>query len=150
MSQSLANILVHLIFSTKNRQPTIHDDIRDELHAYLTGILKAYECKSVIVNTEPEHAHLLFALSKKHALSEIVEEVKKGSSKWLKTKGPRYANFYWQGGFGAYSVSESQLETVIYYIANQHEHHKKISFQEELRALFELNGITYDERYLWD
>jgi REP element-mobilizing transposase RayT len=150
MSQSLAKILVHLIFSTKNRQPLIHDDIRDELHAYLIGILQVYESPSLITNSEPDHAHILFSLSKKHALAEIVEEVKKGSSKWIKTKGRSYANFYWQGGYGAFAVSESDRDQVIQYIANQHEHHKKVTFQDELRTLLTLNGIEFDERYLWD
>ena len=120
MSQSLSNIVVHLVFGTKNRQPILRDDIRDELHAYLIGILKAYGCKPIITNSEPEHVHQLFVLSKTHALSFVIEKVKNGSSKWLKTKGLWYAKFYWQDGFGAFSVSESDVESVKRYIANQH------------------------------
>ena len=143
MGQSLVKILVHLVFSTKYSQPIIMDDIRDELHAYISGILKAYDCKPLITNSEPDHAHVFFSLSKKYALSKVVEEIKRGSSIWIKTKGPKYELFYWQVGFGAFSVSQSDFGAV-------REHHLKISFQDELRALYELNGIEYDERYLWE
>jgi len=150
MSQSLAQILVHLVFSTKDRHPLIHDDIRGELHAYLSGILRAHESPALMINTEPDHAHILFSLSKKRALADVVEEVKKGSSKWIKSRGPAYTGFYWQGGYGAFAVSESHREEVIRYIAHQREHHRQTTFMEELRTLFTLNGIVYDERYLWD
>ncbi|MEI7833577.1 MAG: IS200/IS605 family transposase [bacterium] len=150
MSQSLANIVVHLVFSTKYRQPVIMDGIRGELHAYIIGILRKYDCCSIIINSELDHVHILFSLSKNQALSKIVEEIKRGSSKWLKTKDAKYANFYWQGGYGAFSVSQSQIETVTFYIANQREHHENTSFQDEMRALFVHNGITFDERHLWD
>lgn len=150
MPQSLVNNLVHLIFSTKNRQPIIQDDVREELHAYIIGILKAYESPSLITNSERDHVHVFFALSKKQRLIDVVEEVKKGSSRWIKSKGIAYAHFYWQGGYGAYSVGETQREEVMRYIANQREHHHKMTFQEELRTLLTLNGILFDERYLWD
>jgi len=150
MSQSLSKLLVHLVFSTKNRQPLIHDDIREELHAYLIGILKAYDSPSLITNTMPDHGHILFSLSKNRALAEVIKEVKNGSSLWIKSKGLAYAHFYWQGGYGAFAVSEADREEVMRYIANQQEHHRHISFQDELRALFKANGIEFDERYLWD
>lgn len=150
MAQSLAKLMVHLVFSTKNRHPFIQDDVRGELHAYIIGILHAHESPSICTNSESDHMHILFSLSKKRALAEVVEEVKKGSSKWLKTKGNAYRDFYWQGGYGAFAISESQRNEVIHYIANQRQHHHKVSFQDELRMLYKLNGIEFDERYLWD
>ncbi len=139
-----------LIFSTKYRRSLIHDDIRDELHGYLVGILQAWDSPSIITNTEPDHAHVFFTLSKTHTLAEVIEAVKKSSSKWIKEKGPEYADFYWQTGYGAYAVSEGDRHAVIRYIANQREHHRTVSFQDELRTLFQENGIKFDERYLWD
>jgi REP element-mobilizing transposase RayT len=94
--------------------------------------------------------HALFSLSKNHALKKIVEEVKKGSSKWMKSEAPRIADFYWQAGYGAFSVSQSNVESVLRYIENQEEHHRKITFQDELRELFRRNGVEFDERYVWD
>jgi len=149
MAQSLSKMLVHLIFSTKDRGQMITDDIRDELHAYLVGIFKAYQSPSIIINSVADHVHVLFILSKNHALADIIEEVKKSSSKWVKTKGYQYASFAWQGGYGAFSVSESDCEAVKQYIAKQQEHHREVTFQEELRALLDRNGIAYDERYIW-
>jgi putative transposase len=148
MSQSLTKILIHLVFSTENRRPLIWDVIRGELQAYTIGIFKALESPSLITNFEAEHGHILFSLSKKQALAKVVEEVKKGTSKWIKSKGRDYSNFYWQGGYGAFAVSESEKEEVMRYITNQQEHHRKVTFLEELRNLFEQNGIAYDERYL--
>ncbi|MHB9134315.1 MAG: IS200/IS605 family transposase [Armatimonadota bacterium] len=150
MSQSLSQLLVHLVFSTKHRVPMLHDDIRDELHAYTIGILRHYESPSIITNSVEDHGHILFSLSKNYALAKIIEEVKKGTSKWLKTKGPSYASFYWQTGYGAFSVSPGDVEEVKRYIANQQEHHRTVSFQDELRALLRQYGIEFDERYLWD
>jgi len=149
MPQSLANMLVHLIFSTEDRRPFIRDEIRGELHAYCAGIFKACQSPSLIINSRPEHAHALFSLSKNWSLADVVEEVKKGSSKWIKSKGYEYRDFYWQGGYGAYALSEDDKEDVIRYIANQEAHHREVLFQDELCTLFDLNGVEYDERYLW-
>lgn len=150
MPQSLSRLMVHLVFSTRGRQRSIQDDLRGELHAYLVSVFQAYDSPSLITNSEPDHVHSLFVLSKTRALAQVVEAVKTSSSKWMKSKGPAYAHFYWQGGYGAYAVSESQREEVMRYIANQREHHQRMSFQHELRTLFQLNGVAYDERYLWE
>src|SRR5438552_560487 len=130
MAQSLAKILIHLIYSTKNREPLLADNIREELHRYTAGILKEWESPAILINSVEEHVHVLFSLSKNHAVSKIVEEAKKGSSKWLKTKAASLANFHWQNGYGAFSVSQSAVEGVRKYVANQKEHHHKKTFPE--------------------
>jgi putative transposase len=150
MSQSLAKILVHLTFSTKERRPLIRDEEREKLHAYMIGILENLKSPSLRTNSVNDHVHILFSLSKNHSLAHIVGEVKESSSAWLKKENPSYRDFYWQGGCAAFSVSESQAETVRRYIQNQPEHHKKVSFQDELRSLFKKHNVPYDERYVWD
>ncbi len=150
MAQSLAKIYVHLIFSTKERERTLPDEIRPELHAYMGGILKGLGCSAIEINTEPDHAHVLFLLSRTEALSNIVGHLKKSSNDWLREQDPQLAQFFWQAGFGAFSVSQSQIADVRVYIRNQREHHRVRSFQEEIRAFLKAYEVEYDERYLWD
>ena len=150
MAQSLAQILLHIIFSTKHRQPLIDAFIADELHAYIGGICRSQECIPLKVGGHDDHIHLFTTLSRKLPVMDLLEEVKKHSSKWIKTKGDNYADFYWQDGYAAYSVSPSEVPDVIRYIENQKEHHKTIGFQDECRMLYKLNGIEWDERYVWD
>jgi REP element-mobilizing transposase RayT len=150
MSQSLAKNILHLIFSTKNRQPLITPEIRPDLHSYIGGILRHWESPAILMNSVADHIHILFCLSKNHALKVLVEEVKKGSSKWIKTKGREFDQFYWQAGYGAFSVSQSGVTAVCRYIENQESHHRRLSFQDELRAFLRKYGIEYDERYVWD
>src|SRR5262245_40052160 len=116
----------------------------------MSGILSDCESSPIIVETVADHAHLLFCLSKNHALSKVVEEVKKGSSRWIKTKGKRYANFHWQSGYGAFSVSQSNVARVRRYIADQEEHHRKRTFQDEFLAFLRRHAVEFDERYVWD
>jgi REP element-mobilizing transposase RayT len=150
MSQSLVKNLVHLVYSTKHRQPWIAKNHRDSLYAYQAGIFKEWSSPALVIGGVEDHVHTLFSLSKNHALKKIVEEVKTGSSKWMKNEGPRTPDFYWQGGYAAFSVSQSNVEVVKRYIENQEEHHCKMTFQDELRALFQRHGIEFDERYVWD
>lgn len=150
MSQSLVNNLVHLIYSTKHREPLIPEEFFDGLYAYQAGTFKQWESPAIVIGGIEDHVHALFSLSKNHALKKIVEEVKKGSSKWMKTDGPKKKNFYWQNGYAAFSVSKSNASQVKEYIQNQREHHRTMTFQEELRALFDRHQIEYDERYVWD
>lgn len=150
MPQSLASILVHLVFSTKHRQPLIKPEIEEELFKYLCGILRKYESPVIAINGVADHVHILIALSRKIALSGLLEEVKKSSSKWIKTKGENYRNFYWQNGFGAFSIGQSAVEALKEYIAKQKEHHRKKTFQDEFREFLKLYNIEYDERYVWD
>jgi REP element-mobilizing transposase RayT len=150
MPQSLVKNLVHLVYSTKHREPLITREFKDSLYAYQAGIFKQWESPAIIIGGIEDHVHALFSLSKNHALKKIVEEVKKGSSKWMKTDGPKNKNFYWQHGYAAFSVSPSNVPQVKEYIRNQEEHHRKTTFQDELRALFDRHQIEYDERYVWD
>ena len=150
MSQSLAKLWIHLIFSTKGRKPFLDAVVRSELHPYLATVLKGMDSPALIINSVEDHAHVLFHLSKKHALCDVVEEAKKSTSKWLKSKGDPYASFYWQGGYAAFSVSQSNVEEVRRYIERQPEHHRRLNFQDELRAFFKRYQIEYDERYVWD
>lgn len=138
------------MFSTKHRQPLIHEPIDQELHAYLAGICKKLECPPVKVGGYTDHIHILCMLSKKIALMKLLEEIKSHSSKWMKTKGDELKDFYWQNGYGAFSVNPAEVDVVIKYIANQKEHHTKKTFQEEYRAFLDKYQVEYDERYVWD
>ena len=150
MPQSLAKILVHIIFSTKGRTPVIAPEVRHELNAYIVGILANLRCPSILVNSLADHVHILCCLSRTLALAKAVEGAKKGSSKWLKTKAVALRNFHWQNGYGAFSVSQSSVDEVRRYIANQEEHHRRVTFEEEFRAFLDRHGVAYDERYVWD
>jgi REP element-mobilizing transposase RayT len=150
MSQSLAKISIHITFSTKYRQPLIDAAIEPELHAYLGAVCNEMDCQSIKVGGYTDHVHILCFLSRKIPLMDLLEEVKKRSSKWIKTKGNAYDNFYWQGGYGAFAVNPSELDVVIRYIERQHEHHKKKTFQDEFRAFLKKYNVEYDERYVWD
>jgi putative transposase len=148
--QSLASLHIHLVFSTKNRERIITDDVRDSLHAYMATVLHNLGCRPVLINSVEDHPHLLFDLGRTVTVSTAVEEVKKSSSKWIKTQGVEFAAFAWQGGYGAFAVSESNVAAVREYIAAQREHHRKKSFQDEFRAFLERHRIAFDERYVWD
>jgi putative transposase len=150
MPQSLARLHIHLVFSTKNREPLITDMVREPLHRYMATVLQNLGCAPVLINSVEDHAHLLFDLSRTVSASQAVEDVKKTSSKWIKTQGEQFALFAWQSGYGAFAVSESNTEKVREYIANQQEHHKKRTFQEEFRTFLQHHRIIFDERYVWD
>ena len=139
---------VHLIFSTKNRQPWIAPEIRGELHQFLGGILNAQESPVLRVGGTADHVHLFFRMGRKIAFCDLVEEVKKSSSKWMKGKG--CADFYWQNGYGAFGPGETISEALIQYIDRQEEHHRRRGFQDEFRAFLRKHGVDYDERYVWD
>ena len=150
MAQSLSKVYVHITFSTKHRYPFIDNAIEQELWAYLGGICKALECNPIRVGGHSDHVHICCLLSKKITQVKLLEEVKTESSKWIKTKGRQYEKFYWQDGYGIFSVNPYELEKVVNYIDNQREHHKKWSFQEELLAFLKKYNVEYDERYLWN
>jgi REP element-mobilizing transposase RayT len=148
MPQSLARNAIHLIFSTKKREPLIIPDLRTRLFAYLAGTLNELDCPAIEVGGVADHVHILFLLSKTLSLSKAVEEVKKSSSKWAKENGePR---FYWQNGYGAFSVSLSNESKVVQYIAGQEEHHRVRTFEEEFRDFLRRHRMKWDERYVWD
>ena len=150
MGQSLVQNYMHIVFSTKHRQPLITGEIEEELHKYIGGICNRLDCQVLIVGGYVNHIHILCMLSKKIALVKLLEEVKSHSSKWVKTKGKKYEKFYWQDGYGAFSVNPSQVDVVIDYIKNQHIHHQKNTWESEYRSFLIKYNVAYDEKYVWD
>jgi putative transposase len=149
MPQSLAYLLVHLVFSTKNRVAFLQSQqLRSEAHAYLTATLRGLNCEPVQVGGVSDHVHLLFGLSRTVSVADVVKQVKTSSTKMVREK--RHHAFSWQTGYGAFSVSESNKSAVIDYIINQEMHHRKMTFQEEIRALLSKHSMRFDERYVWD
>ena len=148
MSQSLAKNYIHLIFATKYRENIIKQTDLSELYAYITGILNHIDCPMICIGGTTNHVHVLCVLNKNMALSKMVEEVKRSSSKWIKSKDPFYRQFGWQNGYGAFSVSQSKVEIVVKYIQNQEEHHKKMQFVDELKMFLREYGVEYKEEYL--
>ena len=149
MPQSFISLPVHMVFSTKNRQPLISDELRTRLVEYMGGTFRAHDCALLAAGGMPDHVHLLVSLSKQTAVSDILREVKASSSKWMHDTFPEQAGFAWQSGYGAFGVSHSNLPAVKRYIAHQAEHHRRQSFQEEFIAFLKRHEIPYDERYLW-
>jgi putative transposase len=150
MPQSLAKIYIHLVYSTKNRVNLIDEEIEKELFPYIAKIFRENDSPSLAINAAGNHVHSIFLLSRKVALCDVIEEVKKSSSKWIKTKGAQYKKFYWQNGYGAFSVSQSHVDAVKKYIARQKIHHRKRSFTVEYLELLEKYKVQFDERYVWD
>ena len=151
MPQSLAQIYIHLAWSTKNRAPFLKDPtIRGEMHAYLAGACKNMDCPSLKVGGVEDHVHVACRLSRKISVADLIRRLKKESSKWIKERDPSLRDFYWQEGYGAFSVSPSHVEALQNYIANQEEHHRKEDFKEEFRRLLKKYKVEYNERYVWD
>jgi len=150
MPQSLANIYVHLIFSTKERFPFLSPEVRPDLHSYMSTVLANLNSPAVLINSVEDHVHILFNMGRTVTLAQVVEDVKKSSSKWIKTQRLSFSKFAWQAGYGGFSVSESNTPKVANYIQNQEEHHRVKSFQEEYREFLTKHKIQYDERYVWD
>jgi len=150
MSQSLVKNYLHIIFSTKYRQRLISNAVEDELYAYIGGLCKKMDCQPIKIGGYENHVHILCMLSKMMTLIKLMQEVKSASSRWIKTIHPHLQNFYWQDGYGAFSVNPSETEIVIRYISNQKVHHQKLTFQDEYRAFLKKYGVEYDERYVWD
>ncbi len=156
MPQSLSSVAVHLVFSTKNRMRClVPAEFRRRLDAYIVGILKSSGCVPISTCVVIDHVHMLFLLSRTESVSDVVQIVKGGSSRWIKNHvpdgtDPFLMKFHWQKGYGAFSVSQSMIQKVKEYILHQEEHHKRVSFQEEYRGLLARHNIAYDERYVWD
>lgn len=150
MAQSLAKIYLHIIFSTKNRETLIKPEIEKDLHGYMAGILKNLGCTAIIIGGTTDHVHILNTFSRVITISKMLEVLKKESSKWIKKKGLDYDNFYWQNGYGAFSVSQSKVKNVKKYIENQKSHHRTVSFKEEFIRFLKEYNVEYDERYVWD
>ena len=151
MPQSLVQIYVHIVFSTKDRMPFLKDKaFRERVHAYLAGICNKQDCPAIIVGGVADHVHLFCRLGKQIDISSLIREIKRDSSSWVKEEEPTLSAFYWQSGYGAFSVSPSHVDALKNYIRDQEDHHKTESFQEEFRRLCAKYGVSIDERYVWD
>lgn len=149
MAQSLCKIYTHLIFHIKSISPTLQETDLPRIHAYLAQIIKTTGCIDIKIGGTGDHVHILFLLSKDTCISHVVEEVKRNSSRWLKTIAPYYKTFSWQNGYAAFSVSQSVVERTLEYISNQKEHHKRVSFADEYRSFLQLYNVKFDERYVF-
>lgn len=148
MPQSYVCLPIHVVFSTKNRAPLIQTEWEERLYSYIGGILREEKCVLLAAGGMPDHVHLLVSWSKECSVADVLRVIKTNSSKWIHET--LHADFAWQSGYGAFAVSQSNLDSVKTYIANQKEHHRKMSFKEEFVALLKKHGIPYDERYVWD
>jgi len=150
MAQSLANILLHVVFSTKQRRPWIDVDIETELFKYLATACRTLDCPTHAIGAADDHIHIACSLARTIPVSKLIQEIKQDSSKWTKSKGAKFADFAWQSGYGAFSIGQSQLDDLRAYIANQREHHRQITFQDEFRQICQRYNVELDERYAWD
>lgn len=150
MSQSLSKLYVHLIFHIKSSSETIRDEDKNSIYSYMGSIIKDNESIPILINGTDDHVHILCVMSKNIALSKLTEEIKRHSSRWIKTIHSQYKSFAWQGGYAGFSVSQSLHDKTKNYIRNQEEHHKKMSFKEELILFLKEYGIEYNEQYLWN
>ena len=151
MAQSLAQIYLHVVFSTKHRKRYLQDGpLRSNTHSYLAGICKNLQCPAIIVGGTEDHAHILCRQSKNLSVADLVQNLKRDSSKYVKEQPTGSSAFHWQKGYAAFSVSPSHVEPLIGYIREQEEHHRRESFQDEFRRLLKKYGIEFDERYVWD
>jgi REP element-mobilizing transposase RayT len=151
MPQSLSSVFLHIIFSTKDRFPFLsEEDVRRQVHAFLGGIAKRIHCPPILIGGVSDHVHILIKLGRSVSQADLVKELKRGSNLWIQERFPDIEKFGWQAGYGAFSVSVSNVEAARTYIANQAQHHAKVSFQDEFRAFLEKHGVAFDERYVWD
>jgi putative transposase len=150
MPQSLSKVIVHIIFSTKDRESWLGLDVRPRMHAYLATVCRDLGAEVVRVGGVADHVHIVTTLPRTVSQAQLIEQIKKVSSKWIKKLDARYRGFFWQRGYGAFSVSPSQLEAVVQYVDTQQEHHRTRTFQEEYRELLHKHGLDFDERYVWD
>ena len=151
MPQSLAQIYLHIVFSTKHRKSFLEDNaIREQCHAYLAGVCKNLRCPALIVGGVEDHVHILNRHSKNISVADFLRDLKRSSSEWIKMLNPTLSSFRWQNGYGAFSISPSHVEDVRNYILGQTEHHRHESFKDEFRRLCRKYGVEIDERYVWD
>jgi putative transposase len=150
MPQSLSKVIVHIIFSTKDREPWLGSDVGPRMHAYLATVCRDLGADLVRIGGVADHVHIVTTLPRTVSQAQLIEQIKKVSSKWIKTLDARYRGFFWQRGYGAFSVSPSQLEAVLEYVDTQQEHHRTRTFQKEYRELLRRHGVDFDERYVWE
>jgi putative transposase len=150
MAQSLSKVVLHIIFSTKDRESWLDSDVRPRMHAYLAAVCRDLGAQLVRVGGVADHVHIVTTLPRTLSQAQMIDRIKKVSSKWIKTLDARYRGFFWQRGYGAFSVSPSQLDAVLQYVDTQQDHHRTRTFQDEYRELLRRHGIDFDERYVWD
>jgi REP-associated tyrosine transposase len=150
MSHRFTSLLTHLIFSTKERFPFLDRELSPECYAYLGGIVERLGGRRIVVGGETDHVHLLLDLPATLSLSDCLRTLKSNSSKWIHGKGPERSKFAWQQGYAAVSVSKSGVDGVVRYIEQQHEHHRRVTYQEEVRRFLAEHGMACDERYMWE
>jgi putative transposase len=150
MSQSLADMILHIVFSTKERTPWIQAEIESEFYAYICATCRNLNCPVIQINGMADHIHVLLLLGRTITVSKLISEIKSSSSRWIKAKHSQYHDFTWQGGYGVFSVSRSNIDGVIKYIGLQKVHHKNVTFKDELLAMLKRAQLTFDEKYLWD
>ena len=151
MSQTLSNILIHFVYSTKDRGRWLKTAAhRKEMYALQGKILQDFDCHPILINGMEDHVHLFCDFTRNYTIKKVIGELKTGTSKWIKTKGAAYRDFQWQSSYGAFSVSQSKRSDLLHYIENQEEHHRQKSYQDEFRRLCELHKVPIDERYVWD
>jgi len=150
MPQSLSKVILHIVFSTKNREPWLDSAVRPRMHAYLATICRDVGADFMHVGGVADHVHIVTTLPRTISQAQLIEQMKKASSKWIKALDARYRGFFWQRGYGAFSVSPSQLDSVLEYVSKQQEHHRTRTFQEEYRELLRKHRVDFDERYVWD
>ena len=150
MPQSLSLVIIHVIFSTKERHPFLAPDTRPKLHAYLATVARNIGCEAYRVGGVADHVHLAIRLSRTVTIADLVQELKTSSSKWVKTQSPGLAAFAWQRGYGCFSVGPSDLDPLKAYIDDQEKHHETRTFQDEFRMFLKKYGVEYDEAYVWD
>ena len=150
MAHNYTSLYYHLIFSTKKREPWLRREYRDQVWAYMGGIARKNKMSALMIGGMPDHAHVLLRAKPTFSVSRILQLIKGGSSLWIHETFPKLKQFAWQDGYGAFSVSKSKIPSLIKYIQNQEEHHKRKTFQDEVLELLKLHDIEYDERYIWD
>ena len=150
MPQSLSQVILHIVFSTKDRRPWLDPAIRPRMHAYLATLCRDCDCQAYRVGGAADHVHIAARLARTLSQAALLEKIKKTSSAWIKTQGEQYGPFYWQGGYGDFSIGWSQLEALVRYIDGQEQHHRTQTFQEEYRNLLQKYQVEFDERYVWD
>ncbi len=150
MPQSLSKLFIHLVFHIKNQKTTIGKEVKPDLYAYMGAVIKDNDSIPIIINGTKDHVHVLCVLSKTITVAKLTEEIKRHSSRWIKTRGNIYKEFAWQGGYAAFSVSPSLHDKTRHYIMNQEKHHKKMTFKEELVLFLKEYGVDYNVKYLWD
>jgi REP-associated tyrosine transposase len=150
MRHTYSNLLIHTVFSTKGREPLITSEIKDELFAYMGGIIARLGGKSVLANGMPDHVHLLFEIPARASVADFMEKVKANSSKWVHERWSNHRGFAWQAGYAAFSISRSNIPQVRDYIASQEKHHQRRTFAQELIALLKNHKVEYDPRFLAD